>query len=276
MKAWSRGVALLACAILAVATTAGSATSLIVPTITAPAWAPADTASIHPGVQTFSESGQCTANFVFYDGVDIYIGQAAHCTGTGAATETNGCETGVLPLGTPVEVSGAQNLGTIAYNSWETMQSVSEGDLNTCLGNDFALIRLDPADHPSVNPSIPFWGGPRGLDGAAPFGETVYSYGNSSLRLGAEELSPKTGRSTGDQGGGWTHNVYVASPGIPGDSGSAFLGSGGGALGVLSTFSVTGSNQVSDISRALNYMKAHTSLDAVELADGTESFSALL
>jgi hypothetical protein len=277
LKTWSRAVALLAISLLAVASTAGSATSLdLFRSLAAPAWAPAGTATIHPGVQTFSESGQCTANFVFYDGVDVYIGQAAHCTGTGAANETNGCETGVLPVGTPVEVSGATNLGTIAYNSWETMQSVSESDLNTCLGNDFALIRLAPADHALVNPSVPFWGGPRGLDANAPLSEVVYSYGNSSLRLGLEDLSPKTGVSTGDQSGGWSHNVYVVTPGIPGDSGSAFLGSGGGALGVLSTVSVTLSNQVSDLSRALNYMKAHTNFDAVELADGTEPFSPLL
>src|SRR5918994_580219 len=68
-----------------------------------PQWAA--TATIHPGVQTISPSGQCTSNFVFYDAADnVYIGQAAHCTGTGGATETNGCDSGSLPLGTAVEV----------------------------------------------------------------------------------------------------------------------------------------------------------------------------
>ena len=32
-----------------------------------PAWAPAATAPIHPGVQTDTNGGQCTANFVFFD-----------------------------------------------------------------------------------------------------------------------------------------------------------------------------------------------------------------
>ena len=282
MRTRSRALALLALSLIGVAWTAGPAFGglglggILQAPPSVSAWAPAASAQIHPGVQTYSESGQCTANFVFTDGVDVYIGQAAHCTGTGGATETNGCETGVMGFGTEVEVVGALNLGTVAYNSWETMQNVNEGNLSTCLGNDFALVRLHPADHARVNPSVPFWGGPHGLDSSAPALEAVYGYGNSSLRGGLEELSPKVGTSTGDSGGGWTHNVYTVTPGIPGDSGSAYLGSGGGALGVLSTLSITGSNQVSDLSRALDYMRAHTGLDAIQLADGTEAFSPLL
>ena len=48
-------------------------------------------------------------------------------------------------------------------------------------------------------------------------------------------LSPKIGTSLGDQGHGWSHIVATVSPGIPGDSGSAFLSPDGKALGVLST-----------------------------------------
>src|ERR687898_3360795 len=93
----------------------------------APTWAPAATAPIHPGVQTFTDGGQCTANFVFYDSSNtVYIGQAAHCSGTGGATETNGCDSGSLPIGKAVEVDGASQPGTLAYNSWLTMQSKNE------------------------------------------------------------------------------------------------------------------------------------------------------
>ena len=46
---------------------------------------------IHPGVQTFTDGAQCTSNFVFSDGSSTYIGQAAHCSGTGTATDTDGC-----------------------------------------------------------------------------------------------------------------------------------------------------------------------------------------
>ena len=55
----------------------------------APTWAPADSATIHPGVQMYTEGAQCTANFVFTDGAgNTYVGYAAHCAGTGEATDT--------------------------------------------------------------------------------------------------------------------------------------------------------------------------------------------
>src|SRR3954451_3472818 len=92
------------------------------PASAAPTWAPAATAAVHPGVQTVTAGAQCTSNFVFSDGTDVYIGQAAHCSGTGGNTETNGCDSGSLPLGTPVTVSGASRPGTLVYNSWLTMQ----------------------------------------------------------------------------------------------------------------------------------------------------------
>ena len=77
-----------------------------------PAWAPAATAPIHPGVQTDTNGGQCTANFVFFDASNnVYIGQAAHCSGTDGNTATNGCEAGSLPHGTPVNVDGGTPAG---------------------------------------------------------------------------------------------------------------------------------------------------------------------
>jgi len=269
--------------LLATAASAASLTAVVAlgaPTTAAaaPSWAPAESAAVHPGVQTYTAGGQCTANFIFTDATDVYIGQSAHCSGTGGSTATNGCEAGSLPLGTPVEVVGATQPGTMVYNSWLTMQQVGETDPNTCAYNDFALIRLDPADHGLVNPSIPFWGGPVGIGDATSALERVYSYGNSSLRLGLEALSPKTGTSLGTNGGGWNHPVYTVTPGIPGDSGSAFLDGDGNAIGVLSTLALAplaGSNGVTDIGRALDYLEANTSFD-VDLAPGTEPFSPIL
>jgi hypothetical protein len=243
------------------------------PAVAAPTWAPAGSATVHPGVQTFTDGGQCTANFVFYDAADIYIGQAAHCSGTGAATDTNGCDAGSLPLGTPVEVTGASRPGTLSYSSWIAMQQAGETDTNTCEYNDFALVRLDPADHGKVNPSIPFWGGPTGMTGTVATGAKVLSYGNSSLRAGITQLSPKEGVSLGQSGGGWTHSVFTVSPGIPGDSGSAFIDKQGRAFGTLSTLAIAplaGSNGVGDLSRELAYARGHGA--DVTLATGTEAF----
>lgn len=240
-----------------------------------PAWAPAATAPIHPGVQTDTDGGQCTANFVFFDASNnVYIGQAAHCSGTDGNTATNGCEAGSLPTGTPVNVDGATQPGTIVYSSWVAMQAAGETDANTCQYNDIALVKLNPADYGRVNPSIPFWGGPTGTATTTAQGDKVLSYGNSSLRLGITQLSPKEGLSLGTSGGGWTHQVYTVSPGIPGDSGSAFIDRQGRAFGVLSTLQLAplaGANGVSDVSRMIAYMESHGGPD-VTLANGTEAF----
>ncbi len=272
---------LLARTFAAVVTCATAAVPLVAaqapPAAAAPTWAPAATAAIHPGVQTITAGGQCTANFVFFDASNtVYIGQAAHCSGTGGSTETNGCDSGSLPIGTPVEVGGASQPGTMVYNSWLAMQAAGETDPDTCAFNDLALVRLNPADFGKVNPSIPFWGGPTGIDSnGTAAGESVYSFGNSSLRGGITQLSPKQGVSLGDGGNGWSHNVFTVTPGIPGDSGSAFLNSAGAALGVLSTVQIAplaGSNGVGDVSREINYMNSHSSL-GVQLANGTQPFN---
>jgi hypothetical protein len=259
---------------LVVAGMAAGALAAAGPAAAAPAWAPASSATIHPGVQTVTDGGQCTANFVYFDATDIYIGQAAHCSGTGGATETNGCDSGSLPIGTPVEVDGASRPGTLAYNSWITMQAAGERDENACQYNDLALVRLDPADHGKVNPSIPFWGGPMGVTGTVAANSKVLSYGNSSLRGGVEQLSLKEGIELSQDSGGWNHSVYTVSPGIPGDSGSAFIDKQGRAFGVLSTLQIAplaGANGVGDVSREVAYMRSHGGPQA-ELALGTEAF----
>jgi hypothetical protein len=231
---------------------------------------------MHPGVQTDTPQGQCTANFIYFDASNVYIGQAAHCSGTGAATDTDGCLAGSLPLGTQVTVQGATRPGTMVYNSWLTMQAAGESNADTCAFNDLALVRLDPADAGRVNPSVPRWGGPTGLAAGTGLLETVYSYGNSSLRLGLTPTSPKTGLSLGTDSGGWNTTVYTLTPGIPGDSGSGFLNSGGQAFGVLSTLGLLPfplGNGVGGLANELNYMRSHvSSLSGVQLALGTEAF----
>jgi hypothetical protein len=239
-------------------------------------WAPAGSATVHPGVMTFTDGAQCTSNFIFTDGAGgVYIGQAAHCSGTGGQTDTDGCQTQSLPNGTPVEVTGASRPGTLVYNSWTAMQQAGEADADTCAYNDFALIKLDPADHAKVNPSVPKLGGPTALGSTTATLDTVYSYGNSSLRQGITLLSPKIGKSLGASGGSWTHLVYTVTPGIPGDSGSGFMDAQGRAFGVLSTLQlapVAASNGVSDLPKALAYARAHGAPN-VTLANGTEPFT---
>ncbi len=243
------------------------------------AWTPASQATVHPGVMTFTDGGQCTSNFVFTGGSNVYLGQAAHCSSTGGQTSTDGCDTASLPIGTRVEVTGASRPGVMAYNSWRTMQAKGETNANACAYNDFALVRINPADVGKVNPSVPGFGGPTGVGAAGSLGSTVYSYGNSSLRSGVTKLSPKQGVVVQNTGGGWSHTVYTATPGIPGDSGSGFLNASGRAIGVLSTLQVlptAGSNGVGDLSKELAYMRASSSFSGVRLAPGTEPFDPSL
>jgi hypothetical protein len=244
----------------------------------ASAWAPAATAPIHPGVMTNTEgSGQCTSNFIFTRGSDTYIGQAAHCSSTGAATDTDGCTSASLPLGTRVEIDGASVRGTLAYNSWLSMQAHGEGNDETCAYNDLALVRIDPADVAKVNPTIPDFGGPNGV-GTAAAGQQVYTYGNSSLRQGLTLLSPKNGVVVETSPGGWSYTAYTLTPGIPGDSGSAFLNRDGAALGTLSTVAIAplpASNGVGDVGREIAYARAH-GFDGLQLVHGTEPFQKKL
>lgn len=243
--------------------------------VASPTFTAADSATIRPGATTESGGGQCTANFVFHDASDaLYIGQAAHCSGTYGSTATNGCTGRSQPLGAQVQVDGASRPGTMVYNSWLQMQAIGERDSDTCEFNDFALVKLDPADHARVNPTIPFWGGPTGLASTVPNGAKVLSYGNSSLRLGLEPLKPKEGTSLGQTDGGWNHTVLTVTPGVTGDSGSAFIDAQGRAFGVLSTVQVlpvAGSSGVGDLSREIAYANRHAGL-GIRLATGTEPF----
>jgi hypothetical protein len=70
--------------------------------------------------------------------------------------------------------------------------------------------------------------------------------------------------------------VYTATPGIPGDSGSAFLDKNGRALGVLSTVAIApiaGSNGVGDVGKEVTYMQAHSSYGGVNIALGDLAFN---
>ncbi len=262
----------------------------------ASAWAPEESATIHPGVMTFTNASsflngasQCTGNFVFTDSSgNVYLGQAAHCSSTGEDTETDGCSTKSLPLGTPIYSGDLVNggvqdgtlIGTLAYNSWLTMQKAKEKDATTCAYNDLALIKIAPSQVANVNPTVPFWGGPDGLaPGVSPTGERVFSYGNSILRGGVRALSPKTGVSLGDQEetGGWSQQLYTVTPGIPGDSGSGFMDASGNALGVLSTVEfapLPAANGVGTLAKELAYANSATGL-GLTVAPGTTPFNSV-
>jgi hypothetical protein len=138
----------------------------------------------------------------------------------------------------------------MVYNSWLAMQQVGETDPDTCAYNDLALVKIDPADVGSVNPSIPNFGGPVGLNtSGTAAGDKVYSYGNSSLRQGITLLSPKQGFSLGDH-------------------------ANGNALGVLSTVAIAplpASNGVGDVAKEIAWANSKGG-QSISLVKGTEPF----
>jgi hypothetical protein len=249
-------------------------------------WAPAGKAKIRPGVQMFTRGAQCTGNFVFKDRVGrVYVGYSAHCAGKGEATDTNGCKTPSYPLGTRVRFAKGATLatngttvgrGTLVYSSWITMHRRNTQNRAACEANDFALVRVDRNDRRKVNPSVPFWGGPTDLSIAgAPAGTRVYSWGHSSVRPGTA-LSPKTGISLGRTYRGWGWDVYTATPGVPGDSGSGFLDARGRALGTLSTVQLApfaGANGLGDLEHELRFAQSFSGIGGLHLVRGTRKFS---
>lgn len=236
-----------------------------------PPWAPASTATIHPGVRLKTSTAECTAGFVLYDAANtVYLGFAAGCTATSSGTD--GCQSSSLPLGTSIAVEGATRPGTLAYSSWLAMQAAGETGPAACAYNDFALVRLDAADYARVNPTVPFWGGPTGLGGAPVPGDRVYGSGNDP-GLAAR---PRTGVVVASDG--WAHRVHWLPPGGPVDAGIGVLDEDGGALGATTSFTVDalpGSSLVLDLGRMLAYLTSHGG-PAVTLALGTEPFAPLL
>lgn len=275
-----------ALAVAGIASSGGAASAV-------PTWAPAATAAIHPGSMMWTNGAQCTANFVFTDNAaNVYVGYAAHCAGKGESTDTNGCNVDSVPLGTKVDFTKDGNQltgqgatvgsGTLAYSSWITERRIGTTDPNTCAYNDFALVKVNAADKGKVNPSVPFWGGPTGIDtDGTKAGDRLWTYGNSSLRAGISLLSPHTGISLGDNAadGGWSHPLYTVTPGVPGDSGSGFLSAGGKAVGTLSTLGLLPlplSNNIGDMAKELAFAQAHSGIAGLRLVNGTEKFKPLL
>lgn len=236
-----------------------------------------DRATVHPGVLLVTDGKGCTANFVFTDAAGhFYLGQAAHCAGRGAIDEFNGCTDEVLPLGTEVAIRGSRVTGTLAYNSWATMQAVGETDENVCRTNDFALVRLPDSAAAQLNPSVPYFGGPTALSTeTAGIGEIAYSYGNAPVRQGIAELSPKRGTVLKRTDEDWTYLTYFLTPVIPGDSGSGVLDEQGRALGVASSLILLpypAANGVVSLALALAYAQKHSGIQGLRLVPGTEPF----
>ncbi len=228
---------------------------------TEPDWGSPTGKGIRPGINMAFEGAGCTTSFLFQqDWTHYYLATAAHCVAAGSSEQTDGCN---APLADKNRArldldNGGTAAATIIYSSWATMQRIGETDPATCAGNDFALLKIDEEDLPHVHPASLHFQAPTGL-ATAPT-STIYGYGASTLKAGIEEIHPKQGQHLGMANGGWSHHVYLATPGIPGDSGGHIMTSDGKALGVASTIILSptpASNHYTDIAKAIAYMQDH-------------------
>ena len=69
------------------------------------------------------------------------------------------------------------------------------------------------------------------------------------------------------------------TPGIPGDSGSAFVTAGGKAIGTLSTLGLAPlplSNNIGDLAKELAFAQAHSGIAGLKLVNGTTPFNPIV
>jgi hypothetical protein len=147
----------------------------------------------------------CTANFIYTDGTSYYVGTAGHCSDKVGDVITMQVDTTTLA-----------DVGTVAKRTSQTIP-----------GNDFSLVKLDPAvvSKWGVDPAIPVVGGPNGVyTGCGP--ETVRHYGHG-YGVAVAQGKPEGGIATN-----WFNNSYGwTGVGLPGDSGSPVVTTDGKGAG---------------------------------------------
>jgi len=151
----------------------------------------------------------CTSNFIFNDTAGNYfVGTAGHCGVVGDSVDM---------LFLPV---GLVNIGTVVR---------STGDAG--IGNDFALISINPSLYQYVSPSMAFWGGPTGANTADTI--QVVKHVGWGLVIGTGG-TPRLGVGTEFGPNSW----WFVGAITPGDSGSAANTVGGLAAGNITHIAV--------------------------------------
>lgn len=172
---------------------------------------------LSPGDHIVSDGASCTLAFLVANKDGLYFATAGHCVQEGASVAS--------------DEFGAFGVGAFRHLEPDTGQ-VTDGSP----GEDFGLIRIDPARYADLNPAVCEWGGPTGLvEGDDADGGFVRHYGYG-LIFG--DLPPTRARE-----GALLDNVddfafYWIGAGLPGDSGSAVIAADGRAIGVLTHLQV--------------------------------------
>src|SRR3954451_18921924 len=235
---------------------------------TAVRWAPARTATVHPGVNVTIAGVRCVAGFVMTDGRRVFVAVPASCAGVDDGKPTNGCPAAQVPYGLKVTVQGARYKGRMAYSSYTAMQLRGSKGLK-CANNALVLIRLDDRDIKRTNPSLPApTGGPTGLATTAPSPPAqVTTYINGAAT--PSELMENTAS-------GWAHSVYVGPAVTANELGSPVLTQAGRALGMVTLVPQVngGPVTVSNLSKEIAFLQTVRGFGNVHLARGTRAFTA--
>lgn len=225
---------------------------------------------LRPGIQ----SQVCTTNYLFhYKYYRYFIGTAAHCMGNGVSLEGE-CRTNAA-CEPRIENLEFGFKATHAYNSYQAQTEFGGGSGQ----NDFGLFEISPEYYANMHPKVhgivghvKGLGDCRTLDPSPAFGGSgteleIIGYGRSSLRHGLgltsapdRQWDDKIGEFLVADNGGFQCHVYMATPGIPGDSGGPIATADHYALGAASTvtlYPTTGSNHYTNIAAALEYMETN-------------------
>ena len=232
-----------------------------------PNWAPAKTATVHPGVKVTMASVSCRAGFIFTDGTRAFISLPASCSGAGPVDNSK-CDAGQDPYGLPVTIAGARHKGTLVYSSVTTMELRGQKATNRCAFNSLSLVRIDHRDIKRTNPSVPALGGPTGVSKDQPA---------APQQLSVFVTAPANAQALNTSGGGWSHSMMVDAPVTDTDIGAPVLTGKGQAIGMVTGAPTSeGQTLVSDLFREIRYMHTVNKLADVHLARGTEKFSPML
>ena len=246
-------------------------------------WAPADTATIHPGVH------------------DVHRGRAVHRElrlhrrrlAPTSATRRTAPAPAQRP--TPTAVTPARCRSARRSRSTALRAARHAGlqlvDRHAGRGRDrlarpasTTTSRWSGSTRPTsrkVNPSVPGFGGPTGI-GQPRRHRLDTSTPTATRRCAAAvtQLSPKQGKVVDAlRPAAGARRVYTVTPGIPGDSGSGVpQRDRRRRLGTLSTVAIAplaGSNGVGDLAKELAYCSA-TAAPAASVVNGTEPFQPSL
>lgn len=223
-----------------------------------PDWGSPEGKGIRPGINMVTNGNGCTTSFLVQsEWTRLFMATAAHCVEPGDSTDTNGCTAptgGVGGTSTLRKDGGGELSVKVVYTSWEEMQSRTSVAASACDGNDFALLEIPPEAWSDAHPASLHFRAPTGL-ASSPTSD-IWGFGASSTKLGIDQLHPKQGQHLFVQNDGWSHLVYLATPGIPGDSGGHIMTDDGQALGVASTVILTpypAANHYTDFGKAMDY-----------------------